>query len=164
MFRFLIAMCSILASFICLWSLVMRTFRDGPLTRAGVLATTFGLSAGMLSLYMLALGLLPGEWLRPALALPLPWFLFGFGMWRTKNSIPPTGGRRRSLTFWLTMICLTGMAVIAFNTVSYPFYRYDVLARFAPNAPLLFDCGAVPANLTAYPVRVEMLYTFAFMA
>ncbi len=164
MFRFLFATSSILVSFICLWPVVRRAFRDGPLARAGVLATTFGFSAGVLSLYMLALGLLPGEWLRPALVLPLPWLLFGFGIWRTKNSIPPTGGRRHSLTFWLTLICLTGMAVIAINTVSYPFYRYDVLARFAPNARLLFDSGSVPANLTGYPLGVQMLYTFAFMA
>ncbi len=142
----------------------MRTFRDGPLTRAGVLATTFGLSAGMLSLYMLALGLLPGEWLRPALVLPLPWLLFGFSIWCTKNSIPPTGGRQRSLTFWLTLICLTGMAVIAINTISYPFYRYDVLARFAPNARLLFESRSIPNTLTGYPLGVQMLYTFAFMA
>ena len=142
----------------------MRTFRDGPLTRAGVLATTFGLSAGMLSLYMLALGLLPGEWLRPALVLPLPWLLFGFSIWCTKNSIPPTGGRQRSLTFWLTLICLTGMVVIAINTISYPFYRYDVLARFAPNARLLFESRSIPNTLTGYPLGVQMLYTFAFMA
>ncbi len=165
MFRFLLAALSILISFVCLWPLTRRAFNDGHLAYAGVLATTFGLSTGMLSLYMLALGLLPGAWLRPALVLPLPWLLLGFGIWRAKNTPSLNGSRSRQvLIFWLTLICVAGFIVIVVNTVSYPFYRYDVLARFAPNARLLFDNSSVPNTLIGYPLATQLLYAFTFMA
>jgi len=164
MVRFLLAALSILVSFIYLWPLAHRAFtvKGVPLTCAGVLAITFGLSTGMLSLYMLALGLLPGDWIRPMMVLPAPWLLFGLGIWRTKR-VPSLSSSRQALIFWLTLICAAGFMIIAVNTVSYPFYRYDVLARFAPNARLLFDSRSVPSTLTGYPLGVQMLYTFAFM-
>ena len=167
MFQFLLAALLIMVSFICLWPLTRRTFNDGPLAYAGILATTFGLSTGLLSLYMLALGLLPGAWLRPALVLPLPWLLLGFGIWQTKYtpSITIKSIRsRQALSLWLTMTCLAGFIVIVANTVSYPFYRYDVLARFAPNARLLFDNSTVPATLIGYPLATQLLYASTFMA
>ncbi|MDP6793666.1 MAG: glycosyltransferase family 39 protein [Anaerolineales bacterium] len=165
MVRFLLAALSILVSFIYLWPLAHRAFtvKGVPLTCAGVLAITFGLSTGMLSLYMLALGLLPGDWIRPMMVLPAPWLLFGLGIWRTKR-VPSLSSSRQALIFWLTLICAAGFMIIAVNTVSYPFYRYDVLARFAPNARLLFDSRSVPVTLIGYPLGVQMLYAFAFIA
>ena len=165
MVRFLLAALSILVSFIYLWPLAHRAFtvKGVPLTCAGVLAITFGLSTGMLSLYMLALGLLPGDWIRPMMVLPAPWLLFGLGIWRTKR-VPSLSSSRQALIFWLTLICAAGFMIIAVNTVSYPFYRYDVLARFAPNARLLFDNSSIPATLMGYPLATQLLYTSAFMA
>ena len=163
MFRFLLAALSILVSLICLWPLTRRTLKGGQMEFTGVLAITLGLSTGTLSLYMLALGLLPGAWLRPELVLPLPWLLFGFGIWRAKST-PSLSGTRQALIFWLTLICVAGFVVIAVNTVSYPFYRYDVLARFAPNARLLFEMRSVPTTLIGYPIAVQLLYALAFMA
>jgi len=165
MVRFLLAALSILVSFIYLWPLAHRAFtvKGVPLTSAGVLVITFVLSTGMLSLYMLALGLLPGDWIRPILVLPVPWLLFGLGIWHTKR-VPSLRSSRQALMLWLTLICAAGFMVIAVNTVSYPFYRYDVLARFAPNARLLFDSRSVPITLIGYPLGVQMLYAFAFIA
>ena len=164
MFQFLLATLAIIISFICLLPLTSQTFKDNEIPRAGVFATTLVWSTGITSLYMLVIGMIPGTWLRPIMVLPVPWLLLGFCIWTTKKIPDRIARSKNQLVFWLTIICIGGFAVISVNSVSYPFYRYDVLARFAPNAQILFESHSVPNTLTGYPLGVQMLYTFAFMA
>lgn len=132
----------------------------------------------MLSLYMLILGLMPGSWLHPEFVLPLPWTVLAYEAWRSRFTWRQLGAQVRKkwlnasvylvsqcpLNTWLTLVCLGGLLVILINTISYPFYRDDVLSRFAPNARLLFETANIPGNLTGYPLLVQLLYAFAFMA
>lgn len=170
----LLAVLTICCSFSWLWPATRRWLRPSPEEETLALAAGFGFSVGALSLYMLALGLLPGRWLRPTVVLPLPWLGLAYEFWRHQRvprplSPPPPLSLSRllptsPLARWLLLVCLGGLLVILVNTVSYPFYRYDVLARFAPNARQLFETGAVPGTLAGYPLEVQLLYSFAFMA
>ena len=164
MLLFLLAIPTILVSFLYLWPLLNRVLNTISIGRPGILAATFGLSTGALSLYMLLLGLLPGEWLRPALIIPVPWIILLTGLILTRNSDVLPATKPNAITFWLSIICISGFIIILINTFLYPFYRYDVLARFAPNARVLFQSSAVPNTLTGYPLGIQMLYCFAFMS
>ncbi len=170
---FFFAILTIIASLTWLWPATRRWMGSNTEGEAAALAIGIGSSAGVLSLYMLALGLLPGRLLQPALVLPLPWFGLGYEAWRewqlhsSLRHIPrallallPSSKMAR----WLLLVCAAGLLVIIINTFSYPFYRYDVLARFAPNARLLFDTNTISENLIGYPLEVQLLYNFAFMA
>ena len=120
---------------------------------------------------------MPGSWLRPELVLPLPWIVLTYEGWRWANARRYMGTiskerhflssvylLRHSVEAWITLVCLGGLLVILTNTISYPFYRDDVLSRFAPNARLLFESESIPVTLTGYPLAVQLLYAFAFMA
>lgn len=168
----LFAILTILASLTWLWPATRRWLPAAPDHEAAGLAIGMGVSAGAVSLYMLALGLLPGNLLRPAFVLPLPWLGLAYEAWRCRKS---RGARSVSLTLphllpnsalyrQLLLIGLGGLVVIAINAISYPFYRYDVLARFAPNARLLFETHTITEALVGYPLEVQLLYSFAFMA
>jgi len=170
---FFFAILTIIASLTWLWPATRRWMGSNTEGEAAALAVGIGSSAGVLSLYMLALGLLPGRLLQPALVLPLPWFGLGYEAWRewqlhsSLRHIPrallallPNSKMAR----WLLLVCAAGLLVIIINTFSYPFYRYDVLARFAPNARLLFDTNTISESLIGYPLEVQLLYSFAFMA
>ena len=164
MLLFLLAILTILVSFLYLWPLLSRVFNTTSIGHPGILATTFGLSTGALSLYMLLLGLLPGELLRSILIIPVPWIILFTGLTLTRNSEILPATKRNTITNWLSIICISGFIIILINTFLYPFYRYDVLARFAPNARLLFQVSKVPNTLTGYPLGIQMLYCFAFMS
>ena len=110
---------------------------------------------------MLVLGLLPGAWLLPVLVLPVPWLGLALQILPGWRGAPRT---RPARVQPLALLCAGTLLVIAINTLSYPFYRYDVLARFAPNARQLFEAAHIPASLTGYPLAVQLQYTFAFMA
>lgn len=164
MLPFLLAIPTILVGFFCLWPLLNMVLNTISIGRSGVLAATFGLSTGALSLYMLMLGLLPGERLQPNLIMPVPWIILIVGLILTKNSIVLPRIKLNTITFWLSIICISGFIIILINAFLYPFYRYDVLARFAPNARLLFESSAIPNTLTGYPLAIQMLYCFTFMS
>lgn len=110
---------------------------------------------------MLGLGLLPGAWLLPALVLPVPWLGLAVQLLPGWRSLPWVPSARVQP---LALLCAGTLLVIAINTLSYPFYRYDVLARFAPNARQVFEAAHIPASLTGYPLAVQLQYAFAFMA
>ena len=177
MLNYLIALPTILIGFVWLWPATYRFLRPIRIETHVTAVAGFGLSVGALSLYMLILGLLPGTWLRPALVLPVPWIVLAYEVWRwkiargqmairfDKNRFRSlTGLLPRSLEAWLSLVCVCGLVVILINTISYPFHRDDVLSRFAPNARLLFVSATIPTTLTGYPLAVQLLYAFAFMA
>ena len=110
---------------------------------------------------MLLLGLLPGAWLLPALVLPVPWLGLALQLWPRAGSTAPRNPARIQP---LALLCAGSLLVIAINTLSYPFYRYDVLARFAPNARQLFEQAHISSGLSGYPLAVQLQYAFAFMA
>lgn len=101
------------------------------------LAIGFGLSVGMLSLYMLILGLMPGSWLHPEFVLPLPWTVLAYEAWRSRFTWRQLGAQVRKkwlnasvhlvsqcpLNTWLTLVCLGGLLVILINTISYPCHQ-----------------------------------------
>ena len=65
MLSFLLAIPTVLVGLFFLWPILSRILSPISIGRSGVLAATFGLSTGTLSLYMLMLGLLPGKQLQP---------------------------------------------------------------------------------------------------
>ena len=176
--RYIVTVSTILVSFVWLWPITHRFLRPLNYGKPVTAAAGFGLSIGVLSLYMMTLGLLPGLWLRPVFVLPLPWLVLAYEGWLWKMRVQKYGGKRASvkdlrasvsllstaLSPWLSLICISGLMVILINTVSYPFYRDDVLSRFAPNARLLFETSYIPVTLTGYPLAVQLMYAFAFMA
>ena len=164
MLPFLLAIPTVLVGLFCLWPILSRILSPISIGRSGVLAATFGLSTGTLSLYMLTLGLLPGGQLQSNLVIPAPWIIFITGLILTKTYIVLPRIKLNTITFWLSIICISGFVIILINAFLYPFYRYDVLARFAPNARLLFENSAIPNSLTGYPLAIQMLYCFAFMS
>lgn len=132
-----------------------------------------GLSLGGLSLALLCLGLLPGSWLVRPLVLLLPYLGLALSarvgltrapvdraaLWRTARTLLADPVR-----LLLVLLVLGGLTVIAVNCLSYPFYRYDTLTRFAPNARQLYTLGHIPADLHGYPIGVQLLYAFGFFA
>ena len=164
MLSFLLAIPTVLVGLFFLWPILSRILSPISIGRSGVLAATFGLSTGTLSLYMLMLGLLPGEQLQSNFVIPVPWIVLITGLIITKTSIFLPRIKLNTFTFWLSIICISGFVIILINAFLYPFYRYDVLARFAPNARLLFEISEIPNSLTGYPLAIQMLYCFAFMS
>lgn len=167
------------ASSLWLWPLARRALRparDLPYFEALALVVGVGLSLGGLSWLMMWLGLLPGAWLRPPFVLAIPWIGLALSVWIkrrrfvfavrqcSRESIAAHRSLAAPLPFWLAVVCAGALAVIAINLISYPFYTYDVLSRYAPNARQLFTAGYIPSTLTGYPLGVPMLYALGFMA
>lgn len=150
-----------LAGSLWLVPLARRRLAAADLADAAVMAVGIGASLGGLSLWMLVLGLLPGAWLLPALVLPVPWLGLALQLLAGQHTTPRHKPARVQP---LALLCAGTLLVITINTLSYPFYRYDVLARFAPNARQLFEEAHISASLTGYPLAVQLQYAFAFMA
>lgn len=155
-----------------------------PLARALLLPTTaadeftaflvgLGLSLGGLALVLLWIGLLPGTWLIRPLVLLLPYLCLAVsaGVGLAQSPVDHAAARalpRQLLAdpfrLLLVLLVLGGLTVIAVNCLSYPFYRYDTLTRFAPNARQLYTLGHIPTDLHGYPIGVQLLYAFGFFA
>ncbi len=175
---FLFALLTLLAACLWLWPFTRRVLRSSPYFEPLAFFTGVGLSLGILSLLMLWLGLLPGAWLRAEIVLPIPWIGLSVSVWLARKQIaawrPAWPARREfnlrwwlsvdAVPLWLGLICIGALAIITLNLVSYPFYRDDVLSRYAPNARTLFTQAHIPDSLTGYPLGVQLLYTFGFMA
>jgi len=157
------AILTTLLSFVYLGPILRNHIKPTEIGKTGYIGAIFGLSVGTLSLYMLFLGLLPGKWLMPQTVLPMPWIIIGGTILGSTYKLQISNNQDK-FTNLISIICFGGFTVILINCLSYPFYRYDVLARFAPNARLLFETGTIPNSLTGYPLGIQMLYSFAFMA
>ncbi|HLB49080.1 MAG TPA: glycosyltransferase family 39 protein [Anaerolineales bacterium] len=174
----LIGLPTVLAACLWLWPLTRRLLRGSPHFEPLAFFTGLGLSLGLLSLAMLWIGLLPGAWLRPWIVLPIPWIGLLISAWVERDRIRAWIGSRRgamrfdrrwwlsaeSVSAWLALIGAGALFAIAVNLISYPFYTTDVLVRYAPNARTLFTQAHVPPTLVGYPLGVQMLYAFGFMA
>ncbi|MBI4314603.1 MAG: glycosyltransferase family 39 protein [Chloroflexi bacterium] len=153
-----------------LWPLRGQPYFEGLALAAGL-----SLSLGVLSLLMLGLGLLPGAWLRPVTVLPIPWLGLAVSAWLERSQwvdalragLPAEWRQHRrtyALAWWLGLVGVGGLIVIAINAISYPFYRSDLLNRYGPQARELFSAGHVPQAMIGYPPGMPMLYAFAFFA
>lgn len=169
---------TVLAAGLWLWPLTRRVLRGAPHAESAAFFCGLGLSLGVLSLIMLWLGLLPGAWLRAWVVLPIPWIGLLVSAWAERDQIaarvrswpgrlsfnPRWWLSGESVPLWLGLLCASALFAITVNLISYPFYTYDVLSRYAPNARQLYTMGAVPSSLVGYPLGVQMLYAFGFMA
>ncbi|MBI3244047.1 MAG: glycosyltransferase family 39 protein [Chloroflexi bacterium] len=175
MFAFL----TIAASSFWLWAVARRALRGAPLFEFLALLTGLGLSLGILSILMMWLGLIPGAWLRSEIALAIPWIGVLISAWVCRHELAALIARlkpaalfrhlrklaaKNLLLLFVMLICLGGLAVIAVNITFYPFYTADVLARYALDARLLFTSRQISSSQIGYPLGVQMLYTFGFMA
>jgi 4-amino-4-deoxy-L-arabinose transferase-like glycosyltransferase len=173
------AFLTITASGFWLWAVARRALRGAPLFEFLSLLAGLGLSLGTLSILMMWLGLIPGAWLRPEIVLAIPWAGVLISAWVNRRELAGLPLRLKPaalfnhlrklasenlLLLLVALICLGGLAVIAVNVISYPFYTADVLARYALDARLLFASRQIPTNQTGYPLGVQMLYAFGFMA
>ncbi|MBI5347754.1 MAG: glycosyltransferase family 39 protein [Chloroflexi bacterium] len=165
-----------------LWLPARRLLHGSPHFAPLTFFSGLGLSLGAISILMMWIGLAPTPLLIAPIILSipiigvaasLPQTLRVFKTLRVSPIPNPTslryGGKRLqslisnyqlllSLTVSITVI------IIAINSISYPFYRYDTITRFAPNARTLLTLARIPESLTGYPLGMQMLYTFGFMA
>jgi hypothetical protein len=141
---------------------------------------TVGLSLGLLTLWMLAVGFWQlNAWV--ALALPVV-FLIGYrpglhsGAWR---ALPQTlkstlaqfsaalkqfgqGLLRGQATAWITLIGLALLAIVLGQATYYPFLGDDEISRYAYYARLMFVQGRVTDEVRGYPMFMPMAYAFVF--
>ncbi|MBM4423117.1 MAG: hypothetical protein FJ030_06940 [Chloroflexi bacterium] len=167
---------TVIAACVWLWPLARRALRGSPCFEPLAFAVGLALSLGLLSLAMMWIGLLPGAWLRGWIVLPIPWLGLIVWAWRGRNEIAAWARRARnglhwrewlrveSPPFWIGLLCAAVVAVIAVNLISYPFYTYDVLVRYAADARDVFTRARIAPALTGYPLGVHLLYAFGFMA
>jgi Dolichyl-phosphate-mannose-protein mannosyltransferase len=172
----LIGIPTVLVACIWLWPLARYLLKDAPVYEPLAFFCGLGLSLGGLSVLMLWLGLPPGAWLQPGLVLLIPWMGLAVSTWLMRTSLLQGAKavqtrfqqtqwfRAQALSYWLGLVCLAALLIVVINLVSYPFYTYDVLVRYGPNARDLFLQAHIPTSLTGYPLGVQLLYAFGFMA
>lgn len=169
---------TLIAACVWLWPLARRMLRGSPCFEPLAFFSGLGLSLGLLSLSMMWIGLAPGARLTAWIVLPIPWIGLGVSAWARRDEIKDWIESRRgalrldpgwwmsaeSVPAWLALIAAAALFAIAVNLISYPFYTTDVLVRYAPNARTLFTLARIPDSLIGYPLGVQMLYVFGFMA
>ncbi len=169
---------TVVAACMWLWPLARRMLRGSACYEPLAFFSGLGLSLGLLSLAMMWFGLLPGAWLMAWVVLPIPWIGLGVSVWAGRDEIEDWIEARRgefwfdphwrlsakSVPAWLAVIATGALFAIAVNLISYPFYTTDVLVRYAPSARALFTQAHIPDSLIGYPLSVQMLYAFGFMA
>ena len=165
----MIGLLFVAAGALWLWLPTRRLLNGSPHFAPLTFFSGLGLSLGAISILMMWIGLAPTPLLTAPIILSipiigvaasLPQTLRVFKTLRVSLSlISPL-----SLKSFLLIVCLITTLIIAINTISYPFYRYDTITRFAPNARTLLTLARIPESLTGYPLGMQMLYAFGFMA
>lgn len=187
MLRFLFALAAVVLALVWAWPLTRRLFLTETEWRTPGLLAALALSLGLLSLWMLGLGLLPGRWLTLWTALVAPVVGVAVGLWNSKRRMAE-GERRierpyvrnprlavRDLAFavfpdrrraetWAAAAIFISLSVIVVNLVYYPFHVADTLSRYALFARRIFEAGRITGDVQGYPLLISLGYTYAFLA
>jgi len=143
---------------------------DGRAPLVLALALALWLTAGGLSLAMLAAGLaaLPVTAVTGAvgaLGLALPGVL-AFMRMRPRLALPDWNVRRGLACALVLGVCVT----VLFNALYWPFHRDDAIAIYQPQAAAVFETGALPVLpgrdtlYRAYPMLVPLHSAFVYSA
>ena len=186
----MIGLLFVAAGALWLWLPARRLLDGSPYFAALTFFSGLGLSLGAISILMMWIGLAPTPLLIAPIILSVPIIGAAASLAQTLRALQthlsplqvthhasritssPQTLIRDSLSLisplsiksLLLTVCLTTVLIISINSISYPFYRYDTITRFAPNARALFTLARIPESLTGYPLGMQMLYTFGFMA
>lgn len=155
-----------------LWLPTRRLFNGSPHFAPLTFFSGLGLSLGAISILMMWIGLAPIPLLIAPIILSIPIIGIAASLPQTLKvfktfKVSPISNLQSLITNYklhLLLICSISTVIISINSISYPFYRYDTITRFAPNARTLFTLARIPESLTGYPLGMQMLYTFGFMA
>ncbi len=159
----------IAAGALWLWLPTRRLLNGSPHFAPLTFFSGLGLSLGAISILMMWIGLAPTPLLIAPIILSIPIIGVAASLWFSRRSFPSLRSVLSiispiSIKSFLLIVCLITIIIISINSISYPFYRYDTITRFAPNARTLFTLARIPESLTGYPLGMQMLYAFGFMA
>ena len=168
----MIGLLFVAAGALWLWLPTRRLLNGSPHFAPLTFFSGLGLSLGAISILMMWIGLAPTPLLIAPIILSIPIIGVAASLPQTfkvlktlkVSSIPNLQSLITNYKLHLVLICSLSVIIIAINSISYPFYRYDTITRFAPNARTLFTLARIPESLTGYPLGMQMLYAFGFMA
>jgi hypothetical protein len=156
------------------WALVLLPAPRSPMVLA---LTTLALSAGGLTLGMMALA-----WVAPALlnlgvVVGIVVLIFGVGAWWLLEAQVVRGGgagvgavigeaRRRPVTMAAVLIALAMATLILFNAGYWPFGDQDAIDTYGRLGKYIYAHQALPTGeglYEAYPLLVPLSYTYAHL-
>lgn len=169
LFSLLLAIILIPVGFLFLWPTVARWLgRDDLLTALAA----FGMSVGLLSLWMFALACLGALSVWPVLglvalgwglgwALNQPWFRLRWlrAVWQ---KYWPTLAQLR-LEGLALLVMLASLAIVLIHDLYYPFLADDTLIRYALQARLVYERGGLPLEVQGSPLLVPLGFVYTWL-